>query len=79
MQTIEIVEVAAPVKKEKVERRNILGLADAHFYFKTTSAQHAVNQLRQIYPEVLSTKLKVFFKINNLNTKPLQEEQLFFL
>jgi len=79
MQTTEISEVAAPVKKEKVERRNILGLADLHFYFKTTSAQHAVNQLRQIYPEELSTKLKVFLKINNLNTKPLQEEQLFFL
>ena len=62
MQTTEISEVAAPVKKEKVERRNILGLADAHFYFyfKTTSAQHAVDQLRQMYPEVLTTKLKGF-------------------
>jgi len=60
MQKTEITEVAAPVKKEKVERRNILGLADLHFYFKTTSAQHAVDQLRQMYPEVLTTKLKGF-------------------
>lgn len=63
-------EVTAPVKKEKVERRNILGSADAHFYFKTTSAQHdvkmlelvdfAVEQLRQMDPEELAIKLKAF-------------------
>ena len=61
---------ATPVKKEKVERRNILGSADAHFYFKTTSAQHdikmlelvdfAVEQLRQMDSEELATKLKDF-------------------
>ena len=61
---------AVPLKKEKVERRNILGSADAHFYLKTTSAQHdikmlelidfAVEQLRQMDPEELSTKLKAF-------------------
>ncbi len=61
---------ATPVKKEKVERRNILGSADAHFYFKTTSAQHdikmlelidfAVDQLRQMEPEELATKIKQF-------------------
>ena len=60
----------APAKKEKVERRNILGSADAHFYFKTTSAQHnikmlelvdfAVNQLRQMDVSELETKLKAF-------------------
>lgn len=60
----------APVKKEKVERRNILGSADAHFFFKTTSAQHdikmlelvdfAVEQLRQMDSDELATKLKAF-------------------
>lgn len=70
MQQTEAPEIAAPVKKEKVERRNILGSADAHFYFKTTSAQHdikmlelvdfAVEQLRQMNPEELATKLKTF-------------------
>ena len=60
----------APTKKERVERRNILGSADAHFYFKTTSAQHnikmlelvdfAVDQLRQMDVNELETKLKAF-------------------
>lgn len=61
---------AIPVKKEKIERRNILGSTDAHFFFKTTSAQHdikmlelvdfAVEQLRQMNSEELATKLKTF-------------------
>ena len=57
-------------KKKKVERRNILGSADAHSYFKITSAQHnikmlelidfAVDQLRQIDSDELENKLKAF-------------------
>lgn len=60
----------APVKKEKVERRNILGSADAHYFLKTTSAQHdikmlelidfAVEQMREMNPEELALKIKQF-------------------
>jgi len=69
MQT-ETAEAETPQKKEKVERRNILGSADAHFYLKTTSAQHdikmlelidfAVEQLRQMDPDELTEKLQKF-------------------
>lgn len=61
-----------PLKNTKIERKNILVSAEAHYYFKTTSALHnikllelvdfAVKNLNQMTPEELSNAIQKFTK-----------------